>query len=122
ETDRDLQPLVFERLSTLVRLTTLDVTWAFSDNDEDTLEFRLDCGLGQLASLQALRTLVFDGGFTARSRQQLEMKDVEWMIDNWKRLKGVYGYLNTDPEVDAQLKDRLRDHAILRGAYIKQRA
>jgi len=121
ETDRDLQPLVFERLSTLARLATLDMSCAFSDNDEGVLEFRLDCGLGQLASLQELRTLVFDGGFTARPRQQLEMKDVEWMIDNWKRLKGIYGHLNTDLEVNAQLKDRLRNHAILRGVYIKQR-
>jgi hypothetical protein len=32
------------------------------------------------------------------------MKDLEWMIDNWKKLKGIHGGLNKDPDVNAQLK------------------
>jgi len=122
ETEQDLQPLVFERLSTLVRLTTLDMGCWIGSYQGGVLGFRLDCGLRQLASLQELRTLVFDGGFTARPRQQLEMKDVEWMIDNWKRLKGIYGHLNKDQEVEAQLKDHLGNRGILHGEYKEQRA
>jgi hypothetical protein len=111
ETEQDLQPMVFERLSTLVRLTTLDMNGTFSGNG--VLEFRLDCGLGKLASLRELRTVVFYYGSMFERTQRLEMKDVEWMIDNWKRLEGIYGHLNWDPEVETQLMDLLDDHGIL---------
>jgi len=110
-----LQPLVFERLSTLVRLTTLDMNCTNGDNGEGLLEFRLDCGLGQLASLQELRTVVFYNGYTLKPWQQLEMKDVEWMIGSWKKLKGIHGGLNRDPDVNAQLKDLLGKHGISHG-------
>jgi hypothetical protein len=114
ETEQDLQPMVFERLSTLVRLKTLDVSWAVSDGCRGgVLEFRLDCGLGQLASLRELRTVVFYNRSTFGRTQRLEMKDVEWMIDNWKRLVAIYGRLNRDPEVETHLIDLLDDHGIL---------
>jgi hypothetical protein len=35
------------------------------------------------------------------------MKDVVWMIDNWKKLNGIYGHLNRDLKAEAQLKDIL---------------
>ncbi|KAK3805575.1 MAG: hypothetical protein J3Q66DRAFT_407583 [Benniella sp.] len=113
ETEQDLQPMVFERLSTLVRLTTLNLSWATIDSGRGcrgVLQFRLDRGLGQLASLRELRTVIFD---QVGPRQQLEMKDVKWMIDNWKKLKGLYGFLNRDPEVGNQLRGLLDNHGIL---------
>ncbi|KAF9361600.1 hypothetical protein BGX34_007060 [Mortierella sp. NVP85] len=115
ETERDLQPLIFERLSTLVRLTTLNMT--INDYGEELLHFRSDCGLRQLASLQELRTVVFCHGYSVRRCQQLEMIDVKWMIGNWKKLKGIYGSLNSDREVTAQLEDLLGNHGISHGYY-----
>ncbi|KAF9344414.1 hypothetical protein BGX34_005695, partial [Mortierella sp. NVP85] len=112
ETDQGLQPLVFKRLSTLVRLTKLDMSGANHDNGEGVLEFRLDCGLGELAGLQALRTVVYYDAFAVRLRDQIEAKDVEWMIDNWKKLKRIRGVLNINPVVEAQLTDLLKNYGI----------
>jgi hypothetical protein len=81
--------------------------------DQGLLEFRLDCGLGQLASLQELRTVEFCSESTMAAPMQLEVKDVEWMICNWKKLEAIHGVLNGDQEVDAQLKDLLGNHGII---------
>jgi hypothetical protein len=121
ETEQDLQPFVFERLSTLVRLTRLDMSYSCRDSSANgVLEFRLDCGLGQLASLQELRTVGFYHGSKVKRSQRLKMKDVEWMIDSWKNLKGIYGHLNRDPEVETQLKDLLKYHGIVHDEYMKR--
>ena len=90
ETEQDLQPLIFERLSTLVRLTTLDMSFGYRDTGEGLL----------------------DNGTTVKPWQQLETEDVEWMIGNWKKLEAIYGGLNRDREVDAQLKE-LGNHGII---------
>jgi len=112
ETEQDLHPLVFERLSALTRLETLDVRESVYDDgsSDDVLDFRLDCGLGQLASFHELRILRFHTEITRT--QQLGTKDVEWMIDNWMKLGGIYGHLNRDPGVEDQLKDALKSHGI----------
>ena len=113
QTEQDLQPLVFERLSKMVRLTTLVMGNSFDDGSGDgVLEFRLDCGLGQLANLRELESIGFHRGIKTEQRQRLEMKDVEWMIENWKKLRTVYGKLSRDPEVETQLKGVLKSNGI----------
>jgi len=115
ETEQDLCPLVFERLSTLTRLTTLDMGYPIeTDNDTlgSSLQFRLDCGVEQLACLQELRTVGFYSGYHVERKQQLGTKDVEWMAGNWRKLKAVNGNLNKNPEVDRQLRCVLRSHGI----------
>ncbi|KAF9361598.1 hypothetical protein BGX34_007058 [Mortierella sp. NVP85] len=115
-TDQALQPLVFERLSTLTRLVTLDMNrQQHYIGYNNQLKFRLDCGLGQLANLQALTYLAFLGSNRACQKQRLETGDIEWMVSNWKRLKGIYGDLNEDPQVEAQLKVTLEHHGIAYG-------
>ena len=60
ETEQDLQPLIFERLSSLTRLTVLNMNLFSKDPcDEGVLNFRLDCGLGQLATLKKLASVTF---------------------------------------------------------------
>jgi hypothetical protein len=49
------------------------------------------------------------------------MKDLEWMIGSWKKLKGIHGGLNRDLDVNAQLKDLLGNHGISHGEYRKER-
>ncbi|KAK3805564.1 MAG: hypothetical protein J3Q66DRAFT_360284 [Benniella sp.] len=40
------------------------------------------------------------------------MEDVEWMVDSWKKLKEVKGYLHVEPVMDAQLRDVFKSHGI----------
>ncbi|KAF9362687.1 hypothetical protein BGX34_005665 [Mortierella sp. NVP85] len=112
DAEQDLQRLVFERLSTLIRLEALDMG-VIRGYDDDVLEFRLDCGLGQLGSLQEMTTLRFYGtGYLVKRTQRLGIEDVEWMVSNWKKLKYVTGHLSRDQSVDEQLKGVLKSHRI----------
>ncbi|KAF9353867.1 hypothetical protein BGX34_011334 [Mortierella sp. NVP85] len=115
ESERDLHQVVFERLSTLVRLEKLRM-WIPSPNDSDegVLEFRLDCGLGQLASLQQLTTLAFSQNmFTGESyTPQFDMEEVAWMVEKWKKLERVVGSLNRDTRVDSQLRSVIKSRGI----------
>ncbi|KAF9351400.1 hypothetical protein BGX34_000578 [Mortierella sp. NVP85] len=115
ESERNLQSLVFERLSTLVRLTKLDMNNVDEESSIGVLEFRSHYGLGQLASLQELRAIGFYWGDDFDKRQQLRRTEVEWMIHNWKNLKGIYGLLNDDDEVHDEYMDLLSHHGILVG-------
>jgi hypothetical protein len=123
ETEYHLHQMIFESLSTLDRLTILDMGGSSDGGSGDggsggggsgdgVLEFRLDWGLGQLARLQELRIVEFHHGTKSEHKQRLEMKDIVWMIDNWKRLKRIGGCLNRSSEVDVQLKEVLRSHGI----------
>ncbi|KAF9361591.1 hypothetical protein BGX34_007051 [Mortierella sp. NVP85] len=90
ETEQDLQPLIFERLSSLVRLKILSMYKPWDDNcDEGVLNFRLDCGLGQLVTLKELALIAFPDSKSGTMMQRLEMEDVEWMMNYWKNLKDV---------------------------------
>ena len=111
DTERDLQPLIFERLSTLVRLARLDI--GVDEDGRDALEFRLECGLEHLASLKELRVLGFNYCPNNTYMQRLGTEDIEWMVDNWETLEGIYGYLNYDYMVNVQLKNILDIHGIL---------
>ncbi|KAK3805524.1 MAG: hypothetical protein J3Q66DRAFT_445832 [Benniella sp.] len=113
ETEQHLQRLVFERLSTLVRLTSLDVSGLVKDGGSDgLLEFRLECGLRQLQSLQELRTLQFGYRSFTGQTQRLGIDDIEWMVGNWKKLECIAGDLSPDREVDERLKGILKSHGI----------
>jgi len=116
ETEQDLQPLIFERLSSLVRLEMLSTDMPSSNDCDGVLNFRLDCGLRQLAILKKMTWVSF--GIMA---QRLEMEDVEWMINNWKNLKAVKGTLNyTSSELDQDLHKMLVSHDICPRRNIKQ--
>jgi len=66
--------------------------------------FDWNYGLGQLASLQELSTVIFSGDVASRNYEpQLGMEEVAWMADNWKKLKKIGGSLNKDVQMEPQL-------------------
>jgi hypothetical protein len=111
--EKDLQPLLFERLSTFATLH-LDLRNAFlGGNGKGVLDSLLDCGLGQLASLEELTCLKFCYFSRASMMQQVEMEDAEWMVNNWERLREVEGRLNhMNFELDGQLKSLMESQGI----------
>ncbi|KAF9399847.1 hypothetical protein BGX21_005531, partial [Mortierella sp. AD011] len=81
----ELQPMMFERLSTLSRLESLNTSdWdkMYDNPDLIALDLRLEAGLGKLAKLKNMRTIDFLG-----VNRYLEEKEVRWMISNWKQLR-----------------------------------
>ena len=73
-----------------------------NDSNESMLEFRLNCGLGQLASLQDLSNVRFSRFFSRTYEPQCGMEEVAWMARNWKKLKKVSGCLNRDVQLESQ--------------------
>ncbi|KAF9359096.1 hypothetical protein BGX34_008542 [Mortierella sp. NVP85] len=101
ESELGLQQEVFRRLSTLTRLEQLVILGedALFGGDR-MLEFRLENGMEQLASLQQLIAI----GFGDTSPPQMGQRDVIWMLANWKKLRTIAGRLNDDPVIDRKVK------------------
>ncbi|KAK3805576.1 MAG: hypothetical protein J3Q66DRAFT_422874 [Benniella sp.] len=59
ESEQDLQAVVFERQSALVRLRHLDMSYLDETSRDGVLEFRLECGWGKLESQKELRVIEF---------------------------------------------------------------
>ncbi|KAF9352894.1 hypothetical protein BGX34_011913 [Mortierella sp. NVP85] len=115
EEEQDLQPLMFERLSTLVRLERLTLNYDYSSHRDTyygVLECRLDRGLGRLANLQQLASFWL---YTPKSywrNPHLGMEEVEWILENWKKLETIKGKLTDEEELGAQLWDVFESHGI----------
>jgi hypothetical protein len=115
EGEQDLQPQMFERLSTLVRLERLTLNYDYSSHRDTyygVLECRLDRGLGQLAKLQQLTSIRL---YTPKSywrNPHLGMEEVEWILENWKKLKLIKGKLTDDEELRIQLWNVFESHGI----------
>jgi hypothetical protein len=112
KSEQDLQPLVFERLSALVRLATLDMGLPDDGNVGGSLQFRLDCGLRQLENLKELRIVEFAAPYDTELKQCLGWNDIEWMIDNWKSLHRIYGSLHRNRKIEALLGHLLENRGI----------
>jgi hypothetical protein len=85
----------------------------FNDVVEGVLEFRLEYGLGQLASLQRLSTVIFTGSTNSRNYEpQLGMEEVVWMAGNWKKLRKIGGCLNSDEQMESQLAASIKSLGI----------
>jgi hypothetical protein len=123
ESEQDLQKEMFKRLSTLTRLETLNMagTPGYDEDDQDNLrvlEFRLENGLGQLASLSQMRAVVFENdmqgyrmdedGFeeivNRKYFPQIGVDEIAWMKLNWKKLGRLSGFLNSDFTLAAKLE------------------
>ncbi|KAF9120375.1 hypothetical protein BGW39_011468 [Mortierella sp. 14UC] len=106
--------VVFEHLSTLHRLEVLNISptniWFRTDPRTNKLkgpQFRLDVGLGQLATLTRLKELSLDN-----TKQDLRREDVEWMLEQWLMLEKLTGALSTNSDIDevlGALVERRRD-------------
>jgi hypothetical protein len=113
--DQDLQQLIFERLSKLVRLERLTLDYDYYGtgvNRHHALEFRLGCGLERLTSLQQLRFVWLYTPFNCWWSPKLGMEDVVWMVEKWKRLETIKGDLNNDRELTAQFRSVFESHGI----------
>ncbi|KAF9365476.1 hypothetical protein BGX34_009815 [Mortierella sp. NVP85] len=110
EDDQDYHQDVLGRLSTLDRLESLEIFYRLYDDKPNMYKnsgfgFRLDLGLGQLASLRQLKTLTFDSSSYCNIKPQLGMEEVEWMATNWTKLERVAGQFSGSPDENAKLKD-----------------
>jgi hypothetical protein len=112
--EEDLRQLMFERLSKLTRLERLTLNYNASGGGGylDVLKFRLDCGLGRLASLQQLNYIWLCSSRSDRRNPDLGMEEVEWILEHWKRLEVMKGCFNREREVRTQLRKVLKSHGI----------
>jgi hypothetical protein len=119
ESELDLQPKVFERLSTLVQLERLTmVVPDYHVNGEErlsVLEFRLENGLGQLANLHRMAWVYFEGNLFGGDYAyipQLGKDEIVWILKHWKRLEYFNGTFNSDPQLNKALVDMLETAGI----------
>lgn len=114
----DANTLIFDQLSTLRRLETLNLnlrgTWlAESELRAEELAalpwWRLDAGLGRLAGLKRLRSLKF-----VRTNQELRRENVEWMLAHRPRLEEIAGRMSSDPETEKELGALFEQHGVSR--------
>lgn len=107
--------LVFEQLSKLTLLEEIDLrskdNWGHIRTDLLTgmLQWKLDFGLEQLSALRQLRSLRFD-----KKAQDMNKRDVEWMLDHWPLLETIYGDLSKDWELERELTKFVRGRGIFR--------
>jgi len=121
ESEQDLQSLIFERLSALVRLCNLTMSCPIErGNDGGVLEFRLDKGMGHLATLQQLSWICFEKEpfQDVLYMPQIGIEEVEWMVDNWRNLRKISGVLNSNRELEDQLRDVIKSHGIFVSARL----
>ena len=112
ESEKGLQQEIFERLSKLTRLEELSIhVLKKGAMNGYVLKFRLEYGMGQLASLRELTTFHFvsdiDGCYA-----DLGMAEIEWIKDHWKKLKRVKGSLNSCNTTHYNLKVAFEEHGI----------
>ncbi|KAG0296569.1 hypothetical protein BGZ98_000927 [Dissophora globulifera] len=99
--DDDLEPVVFERMSRLVHLEEFDNRFYYPPGatPEHGLRFRLQSGMAALANLSRLRIVRLDPNI-----QAMDLDDVRWIIDHWKRLETIRGNLSQDKSMAEQLE------------------
>ncbi|KAG0237992.1 hypothetical protein BGX31_003384 [Mortierella sp. GBA43] len=112
ESERDLQPEIFGRLSTLNRLERLSMATPsryITIGEYHVLEFRLENGLRRLESLHQVRHVYFDSdAYNDRYYiPQLDKDEIAWILLHWKKLESMYGTLNSCGRVDGILKKML---------------
>ncbi|KAG0000262.1 hypothetical protein BGZ79_006127 [Entomortierella chlamydospora] len=88
-TELDLQPMIFGRLSKLVHLESLGIggrSLLVVKSLPFTLDLRLESGLGELAQLRKMAEIdVYN------TNQWPEEGDIQWMLENWRQLKRFSG-------------------------------
>jgi hypothetical protein len=104
EGEQDLQHDLFKRLSSLVRLEylSMDCDSLEETHEHGTVEFRLENGLGQLASLKRLKTLGFYG-----CCPQFSMDEVAWIRIHLKQLRVRCAQFHREEQEDDKLRDAM---------------
>ncbi|KAF8975302.1 hypothetical protein BGZ46_009219 [Entomortierella lignicola] len=125
--DQD-QPLVFERLSRLTQLVILNLNASLPSRSyeeyrdyqtdpftgvillpwRESIDLRLEKGLGKLWRLKLLREFKFKG-----TTQNIGEEEVDWMSEQWEFLESITGLLNSDRKMNEALADRFRKYGVL---------
>ncbi|KAF9549233.1 hypothetical protein EC957_004533 [Mortierella hygrophila] len=92
--NRSLQHRLFHQLGRLSQLQQLSlghcILWMYENgNSHHGLDFTLDAGLAKLSGLKKLEELNLEGIY-----QRMGERDVEWMLENWPRLRVIEGELH----------------------------
>lgn len=103
--NRSLQHRLFHQLGRLSRLQQLSlghcILWMYENGySHHGLDFTLDAGLANLSGLKKLEELNLEGIY-----QRMGQKDVEWMLENWPRLRVVEGELHHRREERVKLDE-----------------
>ncbi|KAF9348212.1 hypothetical protein BGX34_002601, partial [Mortierella sp. NVP85] len=124
-TDEELEQCraVFRRLASLKKLRVLDTLTSQSYTYRQVymlyddpnhlrhvlvpLPIRLKAGLDELAGLAQLETFQFWGG-----RHVIYRKELEWMVEHWKRLKVVVGGWKVPDDAKLQSKFLLSNELV----------
>ncbi|KAF9202640.1 hypothetical protein BGZ49_007221 [Haplosporangium sp. Z 27] len=97
------QEIAFRQISRLTELRTLDFSeHARRDVTAESLRLRLRSRggeLDQLATLKNLEWIQFE-----RTSQEFSEDELDWMVEHWPKLTGVYGTLHADDARNHQLK------------------
>ncbi|KAF9145667.1 hypothetical protein BGX30_007505 [Mortierella sp. GBA39] len=119
--NRSLQHRLFHQLGRLSQLQQLSlghcVLWMYENGySHHGLDFTLDAGLAKLSGLKKLEELNLEGIY-----QRMGEKDVEWMLENWPRLRVVEGELHHRREERVKLDGLMenRGFKILNHSYRK---
>ncbi|KAK3819589.1 MAG: hypothetical protein J3Q66DRAFT_399041 [Benniella sp.] len=102
ENEEELQREVFERLSRLVHLESLLMNCHDGQHTNSHVEFTLENGLQQLASLQRWKTLGFLGFIP-----QLTLNEVQWLNHHHKKLRIEGGPFNEDKDKNDKIMGML---------------
>ncbi|KAG0197549.1 hypothetical protein BGX28_008985 [Mortierella sp. GBA30] len=101
--DEDWDDIIFQQLSRLTQLITLDVSDKIFHPEEvmwKNPQFKLQFGLARLAPITRLKCLLFDD-----TVQSLDVEDVQWIVDHFPHLEQISSHLNIEDDIcDALLK------------------
>ncbi|KAG0366150.1 hypothetical protein BC939DRAFT_146363 [Gamsiella multidivaricata] len=109
------QRLVLKQLARMTKLDFLTVgPFEFDPRDShDGIDLRLETGLDILSSLKLLDRLCFDGLW-----QQMEEKDVRWMVETWPLLERVEGRVHHSNRRREELEKILKERSIALVSYM----
>lgn len=103
-----LQPKVLDQVSRLTRLEELHMKGFNGGGGLESMDLTLENGLGKLSTLRLLRIFNFSG-----TKQRMGEQEIDWMLEHWKCLEQLQGYLNyKKSDVTNELRRRLEDHDI----------
>ncbi|KAF9158409.1 hypothetical protein BGX20_003404 [Mortierella sp. AD010] len=92
----DTHRAIFKRISGLTQLERLQVGgWSSGPNIpfQESLDLRLESGLGELANLKRIKCLDF-----FHTVQMFGEEDVRWIISNWRKLEETLGCVHPNPK------------------------
>ncbi|KAG0057711.1 hypothetical protein BGZ83_005650 [Gryganskiella cystojenkinii] len=132
ETESEWDKQVFEQISSLTKLRILDIRASESTYGPEQgirgVRFDLDSGMGKLAGLKHLETVIFEGQY-----QKMTEADVRWILKHWPMLKEIHHKFHNEEKIhqnveekfkaksnsDENIRQKLQDMFVARGINCK---